>query len=72
MTGHEFHRCAVRVHPGAELPPAWRWSGGEPEGGVRRGVHASFLHTHPAGRPETVTRFVAAARRLPRRPREDR
>jgi cobyrinic acid a,c-diamide synthase len=23
-------------------------------------VHASYLHTHPAGSPESVARFVAA------------
>jgi cobyrinic acid a,c-diamide synthase len=26
-------------------------------------VHASYLHTHPAGYPETVTRLVRAAAR---------
>jgi len=61
VTGHEFHRCAVTVRPGTELPAAWRWRDGEPEGGISGGVHASFLHTHPAGRPAAVTRFVAAA-----------
>jgi cobyrinic acid a,c-diamide synthase len=60
-TGHEFHRCAVTVRPGAGVVAAWRWRGGEPEGIVRGGVHASFLHTHPAGQPAAVTRFVAAA-----------
>jgi cobyrinic acid a,c-diamide synthase len=57
---HEFHRCAVTPRAGAE--PAWVWRGGEPEGYVVDGVHASFLHTHPAGVPEAVARFVAAAR----------
>ena len=59
MTGHEFHHCAVT--PRAGTPAAWAWRGGEPEGFVQGGVHASFLHTHPAGDPEAVARFVAAA-----------
>jgi len=58
VTGHEFHRCAVTPRAGA---PAWAWRGAEPEGFVHRGVHASFLHTHPAGQPEAVARLVAAA-----------
>ncbi|MFP5070386.1 cobyrinate a,c-diamide synthase [Pseudonocardia nantongensis] len=56
---HEFHRCAVNPRAGAA--PAWAWRGGEPEGFVQDGVHASFLHTHPAGVPDAVARFVAAA-----------
>ncbi|WP_219418182.1 cobyrinate a,c-diamide synthase [Pseudonocardia nigra] len=59
VAGHEFHRCAVTPRAGAA--PAWAWRGGEPEGFVAGGVHASFLHTHPAGAPEAVARFVAAA-----------
>jgi cobyrinic acid a,c-diamide synthase len=31
------------------------------DGAVHSGVHASYLHTHPAGRPRAVTRFVTAA-----------
>ena len=58
VTGHEFHRCAVTPRAGA---PAWAWRGAEPEGFVHRGVHASFLHTNPAGQPEAVARLVAAA-----------
>jgi cobyrinic acid a,c-diamide synthase len=66
VAGHEFHRCAVTppapvATPGTAPAPAWRWRGGEPEGWVSRGVHASFLHTHPAGDPAAITRFVAAA-----------
>jgi cobyrinic acid a,c-diamide synthase len=60
VTGHEFHRCVVTPPAAA---PAWAWRGGEPEGFVRGGVHASFLHTHPAGHPEAVARLVAAAAR---------
>ncbi|MGI9000873.1 MAG: cobyrinate a,c-diamide synthase [Pseudonocardia sp.] len=66
VAGHEFHHCAVT--PQAGVAPAWGWRGGEPEGSgsiregwVVGGVHASFLHTHPAGDPGAVARFVAAA-----------
>ncbi len=59
VAGHEFHRCAVT--PAAGARPAWAWVGGSPEGFVAGAVHASFLHTHPAGHPQAVGRFVAAA-----------
>ncbi|MGD9988416.1 cobyrinate a,c-diamide synthase [Pseudonocardia sp.] len=59
VTGHEFHHCAVT--PRAGVAPAWGWRGAEPEGFVAGGVHASFLHTHPAGDPEAVAAFVSAA-----------
>ena len=62
VPGHEFHRCAVAPRAGAS--PAWGWRGGEPEGFVVGGVHASFLHTHSAGTPQAVARLarrVAAA-----------
>ncbi|MFP5020621.1 cobyrinate a,c-diamide synthase [Pseudonocardia phyllosphaerae] len=62
-SAHEFHRCAVT--PRAGTTPAWAWRGGEPEGYAGGGVHASFLHTHPAGVPDAVARFVAAARTAP-------
>ncbi|WP_433507731.1 cobyrinate a,c-diamide synthase [Pseudonocardia halophobica] len=58
VSGHEFHHCAVTPRAGAA--PAWGWRGGEPEGFVADGVHASFLHTHPAGTPGSVSRFLAA------------
>jgi cobyrinic acid a,c-diamide synthase len=65
VAGHEFHRCAVTPRAGSGPPdrllPAWGWRDGEPEGFVAGGVHASFLHTHPAGAPEAVARLVAAA-----------
>jgi cobyrinic acid a,c-diamide synthase len=49
------------VTPRAGAVPAWGWRGGEPEGFVTQGVHASFLHTHPAGTPDAVARFARAA-----------
>lgn len=55
VTGHEFHRSTVEPRAGT---PAWVWPGGRPEGFVQGGVHASFLHTHPAAHPGTVARFV--------------
>jgi cobyrinic acid a,c-diamide synthase len=60
VSGHEFHHAAVTPRAG---DPAWGWRGGSPEGFVAGGVHASFLHTHPAGHPDAVARFVAAAGR---------
>ena len=62
VAGHEFHRCAVTPRAAAA---AWAWRGGEPEGFVQDGVHASFLHTHPAGAPDAIARFVAAAATSP-------
>jgi cobyrinic acid a,c-diamide synthase len=59
VSGHEFHHCAVTPRAGER--PAWGRRGAEPEGFVHGGVHASFLHTHPAGNPGAVARFVAAA-----------
>jgi cobyrinic acid a,c-diamide synthase len=61
VAGHEFHHCAVT--PRAGTAPAWGWRGGEPEGFVTGGVHASFLHTHPAGAPAAVARLACAAAR---------
>ncbi|HZG93063.1 MAG TPA: cobyrinate a,c-diamide synthase [Pseudonocardia sp.] len=64
VSGHEFHRCAVTPRAGAT--PAWGWRGAEPEGFVHGPVHASFLHTHPAGEPAAITRFLTAASRRER------
>jgi cobyrinic acid a,c-diamide synthase len=59
VTGHEFHRTSA--DPPAGDRPAWRWAAAPgPEGYVRGPVHASYLHLHPAGRPEAVARFVRA------------
>jgi cobyrinic acid a,c-diamide synthase len=56
VAGHEFHHGTVTPRAGAT--PAWGWRGGQPEGFVDGGVHASFLHTHPAGTPGAVVRLV--------------
>ena len=65
VTGHEFHRTAVTF--AADLPSAWAFAGagGTParDGVVVGGVHAGYLHTHPAAHPEAITRFVATAAR---------
>lgn len=62
VTGHEFHRTQLSTPH--STPPAWHWRGVDnrpvAEGFVVGGVHASYLHTHPAGDPEAVARFVRA------------
>jgi cobyrinic acid a,c-diamide synthase len=61
--GHEFHRTTVTFADSYQ--PAWVYRGHDVtavrDGAVRGGVHASYLHTHPAGRPHATARFVAAA-----------
>jgi cobyrinic acid a,c-diamide synthase len=63
VVGHEFHRTAVTFTD--SYPPAWvyRGSGADApqDGAVHAGVHASYLHTHPAGTLTAVARFVAHA-----------
>jgi len=66
VTGHEFHRTEVTPAAGSTDTgggPAWQWAvqgtPAGPEGFVWGGVHASYLHTHPAGQPGAVARFVA-------------
>ncbi|MEU5853372.1 cobyrinate a,c-diamide synthase [Saccharopolyspora shandongensis] len=63
VSGHEFHRTVLE--PGSGPKPAWLWraTGAQREGFVDGGVHASYLHTHPAGQPEAVQRFVARCAR---------
>ncbi|MGN9795998.1 cobyrinate a,c-diamide synthase [Streptomyces sp. OZ13] len=60
LRGHEFHRTVLE--PGAGPVPAWGMVRPERrvEGFVQGGVHASYLHTHWASRPEVAARFVAA------------
>lgn len=63
VTGHEFHRSTVR---GAGTA-AWGWrtdAGSTTDGVVTGGVHGSYLHVHPAGVPQAISRFVAAAARF--------
>ena len=60
VAGHEFHHGAVAPRAGAVA--AWGWRDGEPEGFVTGGVHASFLHTHPAGNPAAVARLARVLR----------
>lgn len=65
VVGHEFHRTGLAAPTVDGWAPAWGWhvSGvATKEGFAGGGVHASYLHTHPAGAPAAVRRFVAAAR----------
>lgn len=63
ITGHEFHRTTVHYAP--DRQPAWRYAGRGghvvEDGAVSAGVHAGYLHTHPAAHPGAIARFVAAA-----------
>ncbi|MFE2960538.1 cobyrinate a,c-diamide synthase [Nocardia tengchongensis] len=63
VRGHEFHR--TRLTNVGSAAPAWAWRSpaGETvrEGAALDRVHASYLHTHPAGNPAAVGRFVSAA-----------
>jgi len=63
VVGHEFHRTAVTFSESYQ--PAWVYGGDGVDtvrdGAVRAGVHASYLHTHPAAAPDAVARFVAHA-----------
>lgn len=65
VTGHEFHRTTVTFAD--SHPPAWAFAKpNQPtqrDGAVHRGVHAGYLHTHPAAHPQAITRFVTAASR---------
>jgi cobyrinic acid a,c-diamide synthase len=63
VMGHEFHRTTVTFAD--SYPPAWAFAGRDVpmvrDGAVDRGVHASYLHTHPAAHPGAVRRFVSRA-----------
>lgn len=63
VVGHEFHRTAVTFT--GSYQPAWVYRGQQVDrvrdGAVHRGVHASYLHTHPAATPGAVARFVSHA-----------
>ncbi|MEV6253492.1 cobyrinate a,c-diamide synthase [Nocardia sp. NPDC051911] len=60
VRGHEFHRTRVVSAPPRNPAWGWRGSAGErvQEGALSGNVHASYLHTHPAGNPQAVRRFV--------------
>ncbi|WP_369797929.1 cobyrinate a,c-diamide synthase [Nocardia sp. BMG111209] len=63
VRGHEFHRTRlVDIAPGT---PAWGWrtpdGSAAREGSLVHRVHASYLHTHPAGNPAAIGRFVSVA-----------
>ncbi|MEV3856556.1 cobyrinate a,c-diamide synthase [Streptomyces sp. NPDC050095] len=62
MRGHEFHRTVME--PGAGPAPAWGMRLPQPrvEGFVQQGVHASYLHTHWAARPDVAARLVDRCR----------
>lgn len=67
VVGHEFHRTVISFTESYQ--PAWVYRSGDADPGaapmrdgvVHAGVHASYLHTHPAAVPDAVARFVARA-----------
>ncbi|WP_194834797.1 cobyrinate a,c-diamide synthase [Nocardia sp. XZ_19_369] len=63
VRGHEFHRTRL-IAAGSDTP-AWGWHGNDgarvKEGALVQQVHASYLHTHPAGNPRATSSFVAAS-----------
>lgn len=63
VRGHEFHRTRLTAVGTDPLAWGWRAPSGETvrEGAIRNRVHASYLHTHPAGNPAAIARFVTAA-----------
>lgn len=63
IVGYKYHRTQVSPRAGTTdgAGAAWAWPGGQPEGFVWRGVHASYLTLHWAGAPEIARRVVAAA-----------
>ncbi|BBY21508.1 hydrogenobyrinate a,c-diamide synthase [Mycobacterium stomatepiae] len=69
VVGHEFHRTVITFTESYQ--PAWVYRGADHDaapmrdGVVHNGVHASYLHTHPAAVPDAVARFVARAARSP-------
>lgn len=60
IVGHEFHRTTVTFSN--RYDPAWVYrDNATRDGAVHGGVHAAYLHTHPAAAPDAVARFVARA-----------
>jgi cobyrinic acid a,c-diamide synthase len=77
VVGHEFHRTVVTFTESYQ--PAWVYGGDDMhdkppmrDGVVHAGVHASYLHTHPAAAPGAVARFVTHAVARRHRRAEDR
>ncbi|KAF0847783.1 cobyrinate a,c-diamide synthase [Nocardia caishijiensis] len=66
VRGHEFHRTRLIRADVTSAAWGWRTTGSVSEGAVMRQVHASYLHTHPAGNPDAIRRFVDAAQRFDR------
>ncbi|MGW6424688.1 cobyrinate a,c-diamide synthase [Nocardia sp. NPDC055053] len=62
VRGHEFHRTRLTRTGPENAAWGWRTTTSLTEGAVVRQVHASYLHTHPAGNPDAIARFVSAAR----------
>jgi len=71
VRGHEFHRTRLTTAVVDRAAWGWRAPAGATvrEGLLTRRVHASYLHTHPAGNPSATVRFVAAAADHARMPR---
>jgi cobyrinic acid a,c-diamide synthase len=63
VRGHEFHRTRLTEAGSGTSAWAWRSPAGETvrEGVLVYRVHASYLHTHPAGNPAAITRFITSA-----------
>ena len=59
IVGHKQHHGLVSPRAGER--PAWTWPGGQPEGFVSGGVHASYLCLHWAAQPDIGTKLVSAA-----------
>lgn len=66
VRGHEFHRTRLISAPSTPAAWGWRLTESATEGTVIGQVHASYLHTHPAGNPEAIARFVTTATRFGR------
>lgn len=64
VRGHEFHRTRLIQAGTADTAWGWRTTVSVSEGAVVGQVHASYLHTHPAGNPDAIRRFVDAAGRF--------
>ncbi|MVU76692.1 cobyrinate a,c-diamide synthase [Nocardia sp. ET3-3] len=63
VRGHEFHRTRLTAQNSTTPAWAWRSPNGDTvrEGATPHRVHASYLHTHPAGNPTAIGSFVSAA-----------